>query len=146
MAIDRYVMAARTRMATLSTGADADETAEELRAHLEDAACELQLRGIEPRESEREAVRRFGASDDVAVALVAAHRRRVSGRRSLLAALVVAAITVLGSGVVASAHTPSPTAPTPPPTPTLTSIQAHATRLPLRAHAPLSPLMKGHRP
>ncbi len=144
MAIDRYIMAARTRMATLSTGADADETAEELRAHLEDAACELQLRGIEPRESEREAVRRFGASDDVAVALAAAHRRRVSGRRPLLAALVVAAVAVLGSGVVVSAHTPSPTPPMAPPTPA--SIRAHATRLPLRGHAPLSSPMKGHRP
>ncbi len=146
MAIDRYIMAARARMAALSDDAQADETAEELRAHLEDAACELQLRGIDPCESEREAVRRFGASDDVAVALAAAHRRRVSGRRSLLAALVVAALTILGSGVVASAHTPSPTAPPPPPVPTLASIQAHATRLPPRGHAPLSPPMKGHRP
>ncbi len=144
MAIDRYIMAARTRMATLSTDADADETAEELRAHLEDASRDLQLRGVDPRESEREAVRRFGASDDVAVALVAAHRRRVPGRRPLLAALVVAAIAVLGSGVVASAHTPSPMAPAPPPTPA--SIRAHATRLSPRGHASLSSPMKGHRP
>ena len=146
MAIDRYIMAARTRMDTLSDDAQADETAEELRAHLEDAARELQLRGVDPRESEREAVRRFGASDDVAMALVAAHRRRIPGRRALSAALAVAAIAILGSGVVVSAHTPSPTAPPTTSTPTLTPIRVHAPRLPSWGHTPLSPSMKGHRP
>jgi len=68
---------------------------------------------------EREAVRRFGANNDVAVA-------------------------VLGSDVVVSAHTPSPTPPTAPPAPA--SIRAHATHLPMWGHAPLSPPMKGHRP
>ena len=37
-----------------------------MRGHLEDAARDLQMAGLSPCESEREAVRRFGAPDEVA--------------------------------------------------------------------------------
>jgi len=107
MNIDRY-------LASVRAGAALDDDAvEELRAHLEDAATDLQLRGLDPSASRREALRRFGQPEDIGAAFVRARRIKrlgLYGPRSLLAALVVAlSLAVLGGGAVAAARVPRQT-------------------------------------
>ena len=109
MAIDQYMMSVRTRLSAISP--ETAETIEELRAHLEDTAGDLQLAGLAPGASEREAVRRCGAPDVVARAITDERKAGGSawprqGRRSLAAALVVAAsLAAIGGSAVASAYT-----------------------------------------
>lgn len=108
MAIDQYIMSVRARLSALSP--QTDETIEELRAHLEDTAGGLQLAGLEPGASEREAVRRCGTPDAIAAAITqepgaVRHARPRQSRRSLTAALVVAAaLAAIGGSAVASAY------------------------------------------
>ncbi len=105
--IDRYI-------ATLRAGAALDDdTAAELRGHLEDAANDLQMGGLNPAESAREAMRRFGPPDDIGMAFARAHAARrpfmpiMRRPRSLVVALVAAlALAILGGSAVAAARTP----------------------------------------
>lgn len=106
LSIDHYMVALRAR----AGAALDDDTAEEVRGHLEDAARESQLRGLESGESARAAVRRFGPPEEIGLAFERARRVRrpfLRGPRPLLAALVVASsLAALGGGAVAAAHTP----------------------------------------
>jgi len=106
MNIDRYIASVRTR----AGAALDDDAAEELRAHLEDAANDLQLRGLDPSVSRREALRRCGQPEDIGAAFVRARRVKrlgLYGPRSLFAALVVAlSLAVLGGSAVAATHAP----------------------------------------
>ena len=70
MNIDRYIASVRTR----AGAALDDDAAEELCAHLEDAARDLQLRGLDPPASRYEALRRFGQPEDIGAAFVRARR------------------------------------------------------------------------
>ncbi len=105
-AIDRYIAALRARAGMALD----DDVAEELRGHLEDAANDLQMRGLDPAESAREAVRRFGPPDELGPVFARAHRTRrplPHGPRSLVAALVVASLlAVLGGSAGAAARAP----------------------------------------
>jgi hypothetical protein len=109
MNIDRYITSVRTRAGSALD----DDAAEELRAHLEDAANDLQLRGLDPAASRDEALRRFGQPEDIGAAFVRARRvKRLGfyGPRSLVAALVVAlSLAVLGGSAVAATHAPPKT-------------------------------------
>lgn len=109
MAIDHYVTALRTRLPFASC--HAAEVTEEVQGHLEDAARDLQMAGLSPYESEREAIRRFGTPDEISGALIRAERAwrqsRASARGLLAATLAAAALAALGAGAVAAAHTPS---------------------------------------
>lgn len=123
MSIDRYVVTLRTRL--ILPRAQAAEFADEVRAHLEDAARDLQMSGLDPRESEREAVRRFGPPDEIAAAARTQHSQRrllslsISTTRSTMHArplvALMAAIIVLAAlgGNVASAYTSSHKGPRP---------------------------------
>jgi hypothetical protein len=108
VSIDRYVATLRARLPL--PNCQAQELADEVRAHLEDAARDLQMAGLAPQESEREAVRRCGPPEQIVAALTQA--RRSERRRSsaagprLFAALLVAAVTLAAlGGNVASAYT-----------------------------------------
>ena len=68
------------------------ETAEELRAHLEDLIEEARFLGLEGREAERHARRRFGRPDGVVRGLREANRRRLPVKTLAAAALVLVAI------------------------------------------------------
>lgn len=109
MGIDRYITSLCARLPLPPF--HASEVAEEVRGHLEDAARDLQMAGLTPGESEREAVRRFGAPEEVAGALVRAERARRGQRRArtrglVAATLAAAALAALGGSAVASAYTP----------------------------------------
>lgn len=103
LSIDHYMVALRAR----AGAALDDDTAEEVRGHLEDAARESQLRGLESGESARAAVRRFGPPEEIGLAFERARRVRrpfLRGPRPLLA--VASSLAALGGGAVAAAHTP----------------------------------------
>lgn len=104
MSIDRYVMTLRAQLSASPAGAA--ELVEEVRAHLEDAAHDLQMAGVALLESEREAVRRCGPPEEIAQA----HRceRRRAGR-PVVAMLVAMAVLIVafGGSAAASAH-PAP--------------------------------------
>src|SRR5579871_1645709 len=107
MAIDRYIETMRQSM-DLSQLHDPDML-EELRAHLEDAACDLQLAGCDPLESERRAAQRLGHPESIIAAarVDQLERPRLPARRtrSLAGALLVAAtLIVLGGSAVTSAN------------------------------------------
>ena len=90
--------------------AQARELADEVRAHLEDSARDLQMAGLAPLESEREAVRRCGPPDQIAVVVTqmrrAERRRALASGPRLCAAVLVATLTLAALGdTVASAHT-----------------------------------------
>jgi hypothetical protein len=107
MAIDRYIVELQARLG--ATDADASE---ELRAHLEDAAHDLERAGVAPDESEREAIRRLGSPEEVAVAFAAERREYRRGSRPLIAALLAATtLAILGGSAVAAANTPAPAVP-----------------------------------
>lgn len=106
--IDRYIAAVRAHSGVPLD----DETAEEMRAHLEDACYDLRMAGLNPQESAREAVRRFGPSADISL-LFARERQerrrdlRARRARSLLASLLVAAaLAALGTDAVTAARAP----------------------------------------
>src|SRR5579875_3924109 len=105
MSIDRYVTSLRARLPIAPC--QAAEVAEEVRGHLEDAARDLQMGGLAPGESEREAIRRFGPADEIASALVRVERarrqRRASTRGLVAALLAAAALAALGGSAAASA-------------------------------------------
>lgn len=107
--IDRYVTSLRARLPLPPLRAA--EVAEEVRGHLEDAARDLQMRGLTPHESEREAVRRFGAPEEIAGVVARAERaqrgqRRARTRGLVTATLAAAVLAALGGSAVASAYTP----------------------------------------
>lgn len=108
MSIDAYVTTLCARLTIPRT--QAAELSDEVRGHLEDAARDLQMAGLGPRESELEAIRRFGPPDDIATAVLQTRRteRRQAARRGTrMAGAVLAAAIVLAalSGNVASAYT-----------------------------------------
>lgn len=111
MEIDEYIARVRAHLAAPSP--DAAETIEELRAHLEDAMGDLQLSGLAPDASAREAVRRCGPPAEIARAMLRARgitpgRRPQPSTRSLAAALLVAiAVAAVGGSAVASASVSS---------------------------------------
>lgn len=123
VALDHFVSATSTRLHELASRMPVDEAVEEMRAHLEDAMNDLQMRGLHPDQSMHEALRRFGPLEDVtrAFADLARERpgqRRIRGskRHAVLATLAAAAtIAALGSSAVASAHTSPSTASHPTP-------------------------------
>ncbi len=112
--LDRFILATSVCLSGLSSSSlPVDEAVEEMRAHLEDSVHDLQMQGLNPDRSVREALHRFGPVEDVTRAFVdlartRPGRRRTGGgkRRAVLATLAVAAtVAVLGGGAVASAHT-----------------------------------------
>lgn len=102
MSIDRYVSTFRVRLGSPIRG---DETVEEVRGHLEDAAHELQMAGFNRADSEREAVRRFGEPDEIAAAMTRARKREARRDARLAAVLVAATLLLLGGNAVAFANT-----------------------------------------
>ncbi len=116
MSIDRYVISLHEHLtAAMGRGGDpsarraatrqADDLAEEVRSHLEEAARDLQLAGISPGESERRAVGRFGPPDEIATALARSCRRERPRARPVAGLLVAAALmAVLGGSAVATAY------------------------------------------
>jgi hypothetical protein len=105
MSIDRYVTMLRARLPL--SPSRAAEVSEEVRGHLEDAARDLQMAGLAPDASEHEAIRRFGAAEEIAAAMARANRRRRPATRGVLSALVVAtALVALGGSAVSAAYTP----------------------------------------
>lgn len=125
MTIDRYVVTLRASL--LVHPARAAELAEEVRAHLEDAAHDLQMAGMTPPNSERKAIRRFGAPAEVAQSLSAVRsRERPRGARALVVVLAATvALMALGGSAVTSAYTVPPS-----------SARRHPTQATMR---PLSP-------
>ena len=107
MSIDRYVSTLRAR---LGGPIRVDETLEEVRGHLEDAAHELQMAGFSRADSEREAVRRFGEPDEIAAAMTHARKREARRDGRLAAVLVAATLLLLGGNAVAFANTHTPRA------------------------------------
>lgn len=110
MAFDFYLRQVRTSLDT--PAALNPELTEELRDHLEDAAHDLQLTGMQRAESEQEAMRRFGAPEVVAEAFRRAERRRSPGAllhhpRSWLAVAALAT-ALLGGAAATAAHTQHP--------------------------------------
>ncbi|HXT35130.1 MAG TPA: permease prefix domain 1-containing protein [Chloroflexota bacterium] len=93
--------------------AEYPDLGEELRGHLEDTAQELQLAGMNPRESEREAMRRLGSPEVIAAAF-RAERKRASHRPRVLLAAAALAASLLGSAAVSAAHYQHPTVPAAP--------------------------------
>lgn len=113
MTIDHYVTSLRGRLPIAPSRVA--EVAEEVRGHLEDAARDLQMGGLSPSESEREAVRRFGSADEIAGALARAERARrrqrwASTRGLVAVTLTAAALAALGGSAAASAYTTPPSA------------------------------------
>ena len=103
MSIDRYVVALRAHLTV--PPARVAELSEEVRAHLEDAARDLQMAGLSPRESEREAVRRFGLPEEIAAALAPVRSAPRRPTRLTVTLFAAAAFTIaLGGSAVASAY------------------------------------------
>lgn len=104
MSTERYVATLRAGLPLPPT--QAQELADEVRAHLEDAARDLQMAGLTPQDSEREALRRCGPPEQIVAAVTQMRRwesRRTTGPR-LAAAMLVAAVTLVAlGGNVASA-------------------------------------------
>ncbi len=131
MSIERYVATLRARLPLPPT--QAQELADEVRAHLEDAARDLQMAGLTPQDSEREALRRCGPPEQI-VATVAQMRRwesrRATGPRLATALLVAAvALVALGGNVASASGAHGGTRPT--------LVRAHVA-------PPASGIVKGH--
>ncbi|HVC82343.1 MAG TPA: permease prefix domain 1-containing protein [Chloroflexota bacterium] len=92
---------------------ETSDLTEELRGHLEDAAQELQLAGMNSLDSEREAMRRLGSPKVIAAAF-RTERKRASRRPRVLAGAAALAASLLGSAAVSAAHYQHPPVPSAP--------------------------------
>lgn len=111
MSVEEYLLQLQKRLDSAAAGNA--RLLEEMSAHLDDTARELEMGGLARGESEAEAKRRFGHVDDVATSVVVTgrtlRRQRVAPRwrPALVPAVLLSAVIALAGSALASGYVPS---------------------------------------